>query len=755
MKRHRFFSISLVILTTSVTVLAQSKTAIDSLREAKRNADSLSHVIMPSNPDLHLHGMARISSADSARVADSLRHLGRPLKTRTTPAPVGLPPRSDSARAADSLRVTQRTSSANKIVSQGEQESPLSPESDSSAAILAPTKSKYSLSNLPPGAMDTTTISFKNADIRDVFRGLAYQHGLNIFVDNSIDKRVTISLNKVPVYNAIKFLCKQNGLNLSLNGGIFEITVPPPPKVVPPPIPKAYVAYDDGDLWIAANNVSLQSVVQAIRDKSDRNILISGGTSGPVTGQLNDINFDVGFTQIMNNNGFAVEKRDGIYVVSRLKYYVGGKGKKGVGQNSGPYWISARDSLVTIDVTNAPIERVLSDLIHQTNSDAIFYNDVPGDITARVSNVSLADALNLLLMNTKDTYRVSGGKYFIGERSDKTMTSVSLVKLKYMRPADLIKMIPKYIASEATIKPIPEENGIVIMATNDVISQFRNLVKDIDKPVPQVLIEALVVDYNLTKSSQLGVNAGIQLAPDTSTQNYTIIPGINYTTTGLRLNADFKDIGTINLFGRSLGVANLGVLPPNFYLNLQALEQHGVADIRSRPLLATLNGHEATLSIGTTQYYELSTTIPYNGQGNTTVFQQSQSFQKIEADVKLEITPYVGANGMIVVKIKPDFESPVGQLSPNVPPTIEHRSLNSTLEMRDGETIVLGGMIQNTTTVNKTATPLLGDIPILGALFSSTSKSKNKSELMIYITPHISYGSEFQDASIAPPKQDQ
>lgn len=608
---------------------------------------------------------------------------------------------------------------------------------------------------LPPGALDTTTISFKNADIRDVFRGLAYQHGLNIFVDNSIDKRVTISLNRVPVYDAIKFLCKQNDLNLSLNGGIFEITVPPPPKVVPPPIPKAYVAFDDGDLWIAANNVGLQSVVQSIRDKSGRNILITEGTSGPVTGQLNDINFDVGFTQIMNNNGFAVEKRDGIYIVSRLQYYVGGKGEKGGGQNTGPYWISAKDSLVTIDVTNAPIERVLSDLIHQTNSDAIFYNDVPGDITARVSNVSLTDALNYLLLNTNDTYRVSGGKYFIGERSDKTMTSVKLVKLKYLRPDDVIKMLPKYITSEATVKPVPEENGIVIMATNDVISQFQHLVKDIDKPVPQILIEALVVDYNLTKSSQLGVNAGIQRAPDTSSQNYTVIPGINYTTSGLNINADLKDLGTINLFGTSLGVANLGVLPANFYLNLQALEQHGVADIRSRPLLATLNGHEATLSIGTTQYYELSTTIPYNGQGNTTVFQQSQSFQKIEADVKLEITPYVGANGMIVVKIKPDFESPVGQLSPNVPPTIEHRSLNSTLEMRDGETIVLGGMIQNTTTVNKTATPLLGDIPILGALFSSTSKSKNKSELMIYITPHISYGSEFQDASIAPPKQDQ
>ncbi len=727
MMRKILYLPTLLTLLSATVLLAQVRPSRDSVRKSIILTDSLSHISTPvpivNPPHPSGFGGGNASQSDSSRQADSVH----------TVPPHSIP------QHADSLNLSSADESGNDV-----------------SLSVQPTSAHKSLpANLPPGALDTTTISFKNTDLRDIFRGLAYQHGLNIFVQNSIDKHVTISLNEVPVYYAIKFLCKQNDLDLRLKGGIFEITVPPPPEIVPPPKPKPYVAYNDGDLWIAANNVSLRSVVQAIRDKSDKNILITEGTSGPVTGQLNDINFDVGFTQFMNNNGFAVEKRDGIYIVSRLQYYVGGKGKNGPPAASGPYWISAKDSLVTIDVTNVPIQRVISDLVHQTNSDAVFYNDVPGDITARVSNVSLTDALNLLLMNTTDTYRISGGKYFIGNRSDKTMTSVKLVKLKYMRPKDLIKMIPKYITSEATIRPVPEENAVVIMAANDVVSQFVHLVRDIDKPVPQVLIEALVVDYNLTKSSQLGINAGIQNAPDTSVQNYTVIPGINYTTTGLRINADLKQIGTINVFGTSLGVANLGVLPANFYLNLQALEEKGIADVRSRPLLATLNGHEATLSIGTTQYYELSTTIPYNGQNNTTVFQQSQSFQKIEADVKLEITPYVGANGMIFVDIKPDFESPVGQLSPNVPPTIEHRSLSSTLEMKNGETIVLGGMIQNTTSVNKTATPILGDIPILGALFSSTTKSNDKSELIIYITPHISYGSEFRDVSIPSPTQEQ
>lgn len=596
---------------------------------------------------------------------------------------------------------------------------------------------------LPPGASDITTLSFKDTDIRDIFRGLAYQHGLNIFVDNSINKRTTISLNQVRVYDAIKFLCEQNNLILVLDGGIFKISEIPAPRVIPPPPHVPYVAYNSGHLWIDAKNDDLITVVQEIEKKSSRNILVMAGASGTISGTLNDVDFDIGFTQIMNNNGFAVEKKEGIYLVNQLNYFVG---NSGTGQKTaGPYWISVKDSLATIDVTDAPLARVVSDLVHQTNADAIFYDPVPGTITARVSNISLKQSFDLLLMNTKSTYRYSDGKYFIGDKTDKTMNETKLFKLKYLRAEKMIENIPQSISSQAVIKPVREQNGVVVIATNDVISQFDDYINEIDKPVPQVLIEALVVDYDLSKGSQFGVGAGIKNTVDTIAHDYSLIPGINYTSNGTSINAALKHIGNINLFGTNIGVANLGVLPSNFYLSLQAQEQNGVANVRSRPLIATLNGYPASLSIGTTQYYELTSSIPYNGQGNTTVFQQTQSFQTIQADVKLEITPYVGANGMIFVEIKPDFKTPVGQLSSSVPPTINERAMSSTLEMREGETIVLGGLIEDTENENRTQVPILGSIPLLGSLFSSTTKSNDKKELIIYITPHISYGEEFQN----------
>ena len=124
--------------------------------------------------------------------------------------------------------------------------------------------------------------------------------------------------------------------------------------------------------------------------------------------------------------------------------------------------------------------------------------------------------------------------------------------------------------------------------------------------------------------------------------------------------------------------------------------QRGNANVKSRPLLATLNGYPAMLSIGTTFDFELTTTTPFSQNQNQTYLSTSQQFTTVEADTKLEITPYVGSDGQITVEIKPDFKTPVGQPINGIPPNINRRAMSSTLVMREGETIVLGGMVQET-----------------------------------------------------------
>jgi type IV pilus assembly protein PilQ len=591
---------------------------------------------------------------------------------------------------------------------------------------------------LPQGAKDTTTLSFRDTDLRDIFRALAAKHSLNIFIDNTINKHSTISLTRVPVYNALKFICEQNNLLLELEGGIFKIM--PPPKAEPQ-LPKApWVYYENNLLSVKLKNDDLEAVVLEIQKKCGKNILILSGTSGSLSGTLSDIDFDLGFTQLLNNNGFAIQKKNNIYVVSRLEYFVGQQTQGGA-QKAGPYWISVHDSLVSIDVTNAPLDRVLNDIGRQLNTDMVFYSPVTGNITARATNIPLEHALNLFLRSTNFTYRISEGMYFIGEKTNKTMTSTKLIRLKYLRAEKIMESIPQSITSQAVLKVIKEHNGIVIAGPNDVITQAEEYLQVIDKPVAQVLIEAIVVDYDRSKGLELGVNAGYPGSGDT-TKSFSrtdgLIPGIDITFSGNQLN------NALN----AVGATNIGKLPASFFLNLKAMEQKGIANIKSRPLLATLNGYPAMLSIGTTFYFKLTTTTPFQQNLNQSYLSTSEQFTTVDADTKMEITPYVGEDGQITVEIKPDFKTPVGQPSGGIPPNINRRAMSSTLIIKEGETIVLGGLIQESESESRTQVPLLGSIPLIGYLFSSTTHSTNKSELVIYITPHISYGEAFHNVTL-------
>lgn len=591
---------------------------------------------------------------------------------------------------------------------------------------------------LPPGAADTTSLSFKDADIRDVLRGLSLRHGVNIFVDNSVSQRTTVALNRVRVHDAIVFVVEQNGLDLKLEGGVYKVQKKPePPKPVPPPRPQPMVYYEKGFLSVKAKQDALEDLIELIQERTGKNILITQGTSGPVTGTLNDIEFEVGFTQLMNLNGFAVQKKNNIYVVSRSEYFVGGNAAAGQSQRTSPYWVSVADSLVTLDVTNAPLERVLQDVTRQLNRDVVFYNAVTGSVTARATSVTVEKALDLILRNTNFTYRFMEGTVVVGEKSNRSVLDSRLVRLNHLRAEKTTDLLPQSITSQVSVNVVKEHNGLFLVGPRDVIAQASEVLSELDKPVAQVLIEAIVVDYDRSKGFDFGVDAGVGGYTDTTRSSRNqLIPGIDALLSGAQIKDALQ------------GVANIGKLPSDFYFRLRAMQERGVANIKSRPLLATLNGHPATLSIGTTFYFKLLTTTPYRDPSQV-YLQTSEAFKEIVADTKLEITPYVGPNGSITLELKPDFRTPSGQPAEGIPPPINNRSLSSTLILKEGETIIVGGLIQETDSEVRSQTPLIGSIPLLGYLFSSTSTTTRKSELVIYVTPHISYGEAFKHVSVS------
>jgi type IV pilus assembly protein PilQ len=284
-----------------------------------------------------------------------------------------------------------------------------------------------------------------------------------------------------------------------------------------------------------------------------------------------------------------------------------------------------------------------------------------------------------------------------------------------------------------SIKVVKERNGLLITGPRTAIARIEDL--QIDIPSAQILFEVLVVDYTTSEQASFGITAN-NYGADSTMPDRTYYPSWNYSANSEEANNGLRSLE------RRLGLSNLGVLDDDFFIQLQALVEEGKANLQSRPQIATLNGHTASISIGTTQYYLLESETVYASTSSSTSSQTSQRFETIKANITLEVTPYVCRSGDVIVDLSPEFSTPSGQLDPDIPPTINSRVLKSTVRLKNGETIVLGGLIEDTKSATMEKVPILGSIPILGRIFQNRSSEDTRSELMIYITPHIYYGSE-------------
>jgi type II secretory pathway component GspD/PulD (secretin) len=212
----------------------------------------------------------------------------------------------------------------------------------------------------------------------------------------------------------------------------------------------------------------------------------------------------------------------------------------------------------------------------------------------------------------------------------------------------------------------------------------------------------------------------------------TIYPAVNQVVNGNQIEDFFDGLP---------GLKDVVSLPKNFVAQINALEREKILKVRSRPQIATLNGQTASLTIGQTQYFLLKSETDFN-QNQSSTSRSTERFEKIEADVKLTVTPYVTGDGEVTCEILPDFSEPSGSFDANIPPTINRRSFKSTVRLRENETIILGGMIKETENDVHTQLPFLGSIPYLGWLFKNVTHVTTRSQLMIFVTPHIYYGSD-------------
>ena len=586
-----------------------------------------------------------------------------------------------------------------------------------------------------------TSLNFKDTDIRDVLRSIAYEYEANIVIDNQINQKISVSLFKVRVFDALKIIATDYGLDFKFDQTRFYYKKPVEKEKPVPPEPEPIIEYKNGALTIDLQNVEIGKFIGALSKITGKNFLLAAGTIGKISGNLTNVVLPTALKHLLFNNGYFYQVKDSIYYVSRSAYF--STTEKNAKDSQTPYWVSASGGKVTIDVNQASLEKILNDIALQLGMQIVKLTSPNVNVTLKCNDTPLDKALFYLFRGTEFAYKNDNGVFVIGNKSSKLLDNTKLIKLSYLKADKTKDKIPAAMTQGVILQAMPEHNAIVASGSSEAILGIEDFLKTIDVPVAQVLIEALVVDYNLDNTLQTGLTLGTGDSTAASKPDKWF-PGLDVTAGGKKINNMLQGLGTINVFNTDINIGKIAKLPDSFYANLQFMQEKGIANVKSKPILATLNGYTASLKIGTVQNYVFTDILPMTTTTGTSYIQK-ETIQKVEATISFEITPWVGPNSELTLEIKPDFQTPIGTFSSDkkLIPAINTRALSSTVRLRDGETIILGGLIQESETDSKSGMPYVSDIPWIGSLFTTIAKKKTKEELVIYVTPRISYGDDF------------
>ncbi len=298
---------------------------------------------------------------------------------------------------------------------------------------------------------------------------------------------------------------------------------------------------------------------------------------------------------------------------------------------------------------------------------------------------------------------------------------------------------PNSEVGEATITVDPESRRLIVITDEETSKYVGQVVTNLDRPEPQVLIKVVFLEVTHNNSLDIGVEGGFSRGIDNTTT------GIVTHAFGLSALNSSPASNAVNVFGQPVqsfvpappGAGLYQVLGTDYQVTLRAIAQAGKTEVLSRPSILARNNQQATITVG--QSVPLVTSVSYNGLNGTPV--SAISYQSV--GIILRVTPFINSNGLVEMIVSPQISQLSAQsvtVSAGVSaPVIDLRSADTVVVTPDGQTVIIGGLMQNQKTQTDSKIPLLGDIPLLGNLFKRKVKSNVKTELLIFLTPHIVY----------------
>jgi general secretion pathway protein D len=272
-------------------------------------------------------------------------------------------------------------------------------------------------------------------------------------------------------------------------------------------------------------------------------------------------------------------------------------------------------------------------------------------------------------------------------------------------------------SGKVTITPDKASNSLVIMASPTDYSNLVQVIKKLDRRSKQVFVQVLIAEVSLDKSNEIGLQLGVIGGGN---------PNSNLAVAGL-----YDPLNTLGIVGGLLTAAGIepAASPVNITAVLKALDKNGLLNILSTPNILTSDNKEAEINVGEN--------VPFQGSSTVTTGFQTTSVERKDIGINLKIKPQISEGDYIRMDINQEISAVKNSKGEAIDLVTTKRSAKTSVVVKDKETVVIGGLIQDTEEETVSKVPFLGDIPLLGWLFKTKSKTRKKTNLMILLTPHI------------------
>lgn len=402
---------------------------------------------------------------------------------------------------------------------------------------------------------------------------------------------------------------------------------------------------------------------------------------------------------------------------------------------------------VSVDFKDTPIDDVIKTLAEQANIDVIKSPDVRGNVTAKLTNVPLQEALDNILaahgygfLATDNMVRIAPAEQ-LAQRTEKVISKI--YRITYADVKEVEKAIKGFLSSQGSISSNPGTSNIIVSDTESKIKAIDTFVAEIDRITPQILVEARIYDITTKDRFDLGVEwqAGYNTKwGSASTDSVTQATEVGTNPTANKRSPFMTGLfnGTVSKSEDTTGGLRLGWLSSEIDIDtmLRAQKENINAKLLANPRILVLDNQQAQIKI--------ITKIPYQqlnqGGGSYAAFGTTE-FKDV--GVTLTVIPHLTRDGMVRLQLKPTFSVQTGEVNVGTEalsypqPVVDEREATTTLLIKDNQTAVLGGLRKKDATQQINKIPLLSDLPLLGGLFKFQSEETVNSELVVFITPRI------------------